>query len=92
MKSFVQLQQETHAVQLDFLLTDIGAANTFLDVAVTTRDPVSHARNVGHATEAYDLVLRMSERAHLSLEEAEDVRNRLALLKARLNAMAVPGA
>ena len=69
MKSFVQLQSETHAVQLDFLLTDIGAANTFLDVANTTRDAATRARNIGHATEAHDVVRRMSERAHLSAAE-----------------------
>ncbi len=90
MKSFLQLQEETRAVQLGFLLTDIGAGNTFLDVATTTGDAGNRARNVGHATEAYDLVLRMSQRAHLSPGEAEDVQNRLELLKARIEAMKAP--
>ena len=91
MKSFAQLQEETRAAQLDFLLTDIGAANTFLDVAKTTREPATRARNVEHATVAYDLVLRMSKRAQMSSKEAEDVQNRLGLLKGRLDAMEAAG-
>ena len=85
MKSFAQLQQETTAVQLDFLLTDISAANTFLDVAGTTRDAETRTRNVQHAKEAYAMVLRMSQRLNTVPEEAADVQNRLGLLKIRLD-------
>ena len=91
MKSFAQLQEETRAAQLDFLVTDIGAANTFLDVAHTTRDAATRARNVQHATEAYTVVLRMSKRLRMNPVETGDMQKKLESLKVRLDSMEAPG-
>ena len=66
--------QDSVRCQLDFLLTDIAAAHTFLDVAETTRDADSRTRNVQHARDAYDSVLRFGNRAHLSPQQADDFR------------------
>lgn len=87
MKSFAQLLQETSAVQLDFLLTDIAAANTFLDVANTTRDAETRTRNVQNGKEAYAVVHRMSGRVHINAEQTVDLENKLRLLKERLETM-----
>ena len=87
MKSFTQLQQETSAVQLDFLLTDVSAANTFLDVAGTTRDKATRNRNVQHAQEAYAMVCRMSDRVQKTAEQDAELQDRLDLLKARIDGM-----
>ncbi len=91
MKSFGELQEETRAVQLSFLLTDIGAANTFLDVAHTTGDAATRVRNVQHAQEAYSMIARMSGRVQMSSEDGEDLRVKLEMLKKRLDAMEASG-
>ncbi len=91
MKSFDELKKETQVVQLSFLLTDIGAANTFLEVANTTRNAATRARNVQHANEAYSMVARMAEKLQVSSEDAEDLQSRLEMLKKRLDAMEASG-
>lgn len=91
MKSFDELQEETRVVQLEFLLTDIGAANTFLDVANTTRDAATRARNVQHANDAYSMVDRMAGKVRMGSADAENLQSKLEMLKNRLDAMEVSG-
>lgn len=49
MKSFRELQQETNDLHLNFLVTDLSTAFTFLEVAQTTRNAETRARNIQHA-------------------------------------------
>lgn len=87
LKSFAQLQQETSTVQLEFLMADIATANTFLDVAGTTRDAATRARNLEHANVAYATVDRLRDRVKVSSEQAAELQRRLDLLRERIYSM-----
>ena len=84
MKSFDQLQQETAALHVDFLFTDLNAASTFLDIAETTRNIETRARNVHNATIAHDAVLRFLPRVTMSARQNTDLKEKLDALLARI--------
>jgi hypothetical protein len=90
MKSFNQLHQETSALQLDFLLTDLKAASTFLDIAQTTRHSVTRARNVHNANVAHDAVQHFLPRVQMSEQDNTDVQGKLDLLKERIRTLEFP--
>ena len=87
MKSFEELQQETRSIHFDFLVTDLNAAHTFLDVAHTTRSGETRERNLRHANAAYDTVMRFVPRVAMSEQQHAELHERLDQLKDRLEAM-----
>lgn len=87
MKSFADLERETAAVQLAFLLADLATANTFLDVAETTSDNVTRERNIGNANTAHEAVTRFFPRVTMTALQTTDVQDRLGLLRGRITAM-----
>ena len=90
MKSFNQLQKETRAVHFGFLMTDLAAANTFLDVAHTTRHVETRARNIQHATTAYAAIARLSGRLTMTAEQSIELKEKLQALEQRLRSMEPP--
>ena len=88
MKSFDQLQQETNAIHLDFLLVDLGAASTFLDNPKTTQNSETRSRNVQNAMVAHDAVLKFLPRVSMSVQQNADMQEKLNLLLARIGAFA----
>ena len=88
MKKFEQLRKETSAIHLDFLLTDLGAASTFLDIAQTTQNCETRSRNVQNATDAHDAVLKFFPRVTMSVQQNADVQLKLDLLFARIRTFA----
>ncbi len=70
MKNFDQLQQETQAAQFGFLITDADTALIFLDVARTTRNDETRARNRENAAVAYATVQKF--RARVVTTEQQD--------------------
>lgn len=84
MDNFEQLQQQTNEVQLDFLLADVRTAFTFLDIAETTRNTETRARNLQHATAAYAAVERFLPRVTMTGEQSADMQEKLRVLKQRI--------
>lgn len=77
--------EQFHRVGVQFLLTDLGTALTFLDVAELTASEESRRRNLQNARHVYDTVMRLLPRVCPSMEEHAALENRLAELKRRLS-------
>ncbi|HZQ41889.1 MAG TPA: hypothetical protein VFA99_01480 [Acidobacteriaceae bacterium] len=84
MKPFAHLREESSKIGVEFLLTELDAALTFLDVAGTTDSPETRERNQGHAREAYDTARRMQTRVSMQPDEKKNFDEKLALLETRL--------
>ena len=69
---------------MDFLLTDLSAACTFLDIANTTQNSATRARNVQNATAAHDAVRRFMPRVPMSEQENGDLLAKLDRLEGRI--------
>ncbi len=70
----------------EFLLIDIDAALTFMDVAETTNSDETRQRNFKNARHAYDTVLQLMHTAGLNAAQKKEVQERLAALRTRLEA------
>lgn len=87
MKSFDQLQQETNVLQIDFLLTDLTTALTFVDIAQTTSNCETRARNLGNASLAYKTLMHFLPRVTMTEEQSTELHSKMALLKERIDAL-----
>ena len=83
-KSNLDLLEETQRVCAQFLLTDLNAALTFLDIAEFTDSADTRQRNREHALAAYQTVLRLLPRISPSDDGLFALREKLQILKARL--------
>ena len=70
----------------EFMMADLDLAFTFLDIASTSQVADTACRNQENARTAYDMVLRFLPRsiAALSAAERQEVQDKLADLKSRL--------
>lgn len=84
MGSFARIQHDTNEVGIQFLVTELDAAFTFLDVARETASPESRNRNQQHACDAYDTILRMQHKVVMEPEQQQGFQTRLANLKSLL--------
>ncbi len=84
MKPFAHLRDESNKIGVEFLLTELDAALTFLDVARATGSPETRERNQGHAREAYDTARRLQTRVSMQPDEKQNFDEKLALLETRL--------
>lgn len=66
--------------KVEFLNTEIEAARTFLDIALSTRDPASKKRNVHRARRAYAIIQRGLQLVTLTDGEAQFVHQNLKSL------------
>jgi hypothetical protein len=73
--------------QVKFLLVDLDAALTFLDIAKTTSDEEIRQRNYQNALHAYDTVCQLRKKAKLNKEQNKAIRKKLILFKTRLGAL-----
>ncbi|WP_263415244.1 hypothetical protein [Terriglobus albidus] len=74
----------TNAAGIEFLKTEMGLANTFLNVAETTRRPEQRIQSHHDAQMAYREVAHYLPRLQLTAIEKLDFDQRLAALKGRL--------
>ncbi|HLY40114.1 MAG TPA: hypothetical protein VKR52_02825 [Terracidiphilus sp.] len=86
-KSNRQIVEETNRAGVQFLLADLVAALTFLDVADVTDDENTRTRNRHHARLAYETVLKLLPRISPSDEERPELESKLEDLKNRLLAL-----
>lgn len=71
---------------VNFLLVDLDAAMTFMDVAQTSHVQETVWRNHNNARKAYDTVLRLLEKLTPDAEQRQEINAKLAVLKMRLEA------
>ncbi len=90
MKSFSRLRDETTVVQFNFLITDIAVGQTFLDVAETTQNPTTRARNLQNANAAHAAVSRLSGRVSMTAAQGLEFDEKLKGLGDRINSMNLP--
>jgi hypothetical protein len=72
--------------RVEFLLADLDAALTFLDVAKTTTNEETRKRNFQNARHAYDTVVELMQKVTLNDEQNEEIQEKLTLLRTRLAA------
>ena len=83
-KSTAQLLEQSQRIGVQFLLADLAAALTFLDVAEVTKWEGTRDRNRQNARAVYDTVLRLLPKLSPSGDERAVLELRLAELKSRL--------
>jgi hypothetical protein len=74
----------------EFLITDLDTAMVFMDVADTSGDKETVARNQRNARKAYNTVLGFLSTLALMPSDRQAVESKLAVLKARLEAVGLP--
>ncbi|HEX5283230.1 MAG TPA: hypothetical protein VFW30_03850 [Bryocella sp.] len=84
MASFASLRYDSNYLGVEFLLTELDAAFTFLDVARATSSAETRQRNQGHALEAYDTIRRLRHKVIMEPREQEIFQKKLTLLQSRL--------
>ena len=84
MKTYSQLRDETSALHYDFLVLDTKTANTFLDIAQTTRNAETRSRNLQNAATAYATVVRLTARVAMTEQQDTDLHSELELLRVRM--------
>ena len=83
-RSTEQLLEESHRIGVQFLLTDLATAHTFLDVSEVTEIEESRKRNLEKARHVYDTVMRLMPKVAPSTEEHAVLEDKLAELRRRL--------
>jgi len=71
----------------EFLKIDVEMALTFTDIARRATDPLRKQRNRRAARRAYDSIVRLTARVHLSDEDARTLRQGLTRLKSELKSL-----
>lgn len=84
MASFSRLHEQSNQIGIDFLLTELDTAFTFLDVAETTHSDETRERNRGHAREAYETVRRLEKKVVMEPSQKTEFHRKVAELKQRL--------
>jgi hypothetical protein len=80
------LKMQIEANRLKFIRTELDLGQTFLQVAMTTRDPKVKQRNVSNATKAHDSALKyLLEDPEVTHEERQALESSLAQLKRRID-------
>ena len=77
---------DLNRTSVEFLLTDLETALTFMDVAQTSRDQETKQRNHANAHSAYDTVIRLLPKLKPTVAQQQTIDEKLSLLKARLAA------
>ena len=84
MRSFTRLRDESNKIGIEFLLTELDTAFTFLSVAATTGSPETRERNRKHACEAYEIAHRMQSKVVMEPCQKGIFQERIAGLRKRL--------
>lgn len=75
---------ESSRAALEFLLTDLDLAMTFLDLADTSTIPETVQRNRHNARRAYDAVLHHLPKLVLTISERQAIEKKLSVLRMRI--------
>ena len=72
---------------LEYLISDMDLALTFLQIAATSSDRETRERNRKNARKAYETVLHFLPRLDPTAEERQTIEEKLAALRTRLQAL-----
>ena len=72
---------------VEFLLTDLDVAMTFMDVAAASHIQATIRRNHNNARKAYDSTLQLLEKLTPNGRQRQEIETKLAVVKARLKAV-----
>jgi len=86
-KSTQEIMDQSNRIGIDFLLADMAAAMTFLDLADTTQSQETRNRNHKNACLAFETVSRLMPRVFPSAEERRALDERFTRLTKRLMAL-----
>jgi len=78
------IEKQFNKTGADFLKVDLATALTFVATARHADDLEKKRRNRQYARKAYDTVLKMAERVHLSSDDREEVQRGLWRLRSEL--------
>lgn len=78
------IEKQFNKTGADFLKVDLATALTFVATARHADEPEKKRRNLHFARQAYDTVLKMSERVHLSSADRGELQRGLRRLRAEL--------
>jgi hypothetical protein len=78
---------DVNTTSIEFLLTDLETALTFMDVAQTSGDQEIKHRNYTNARVAYDTVTRFLPKVKPTAAQQQAIDEKLTLVKARLEAV-----
>ena len=78
---------DLNTTSIEFLLTDLETALTFMDVAQTSGDQEIKQRNHKNAHLAYDTVIGLLSKVKPTAAQQQAIDEKLTLLKARLEAV-----
>ena len=84
MKSFGELKDETNHAGVEFLFTELGSCDTFLNVADTTKLAETRSRNLENAHVANKSLLRYRTRLLFDAAKQSEYETRLTELARRL--------
>ena len=84
MVDLFELLRNTNNTGIDFLLTDLDAALTFMDVAAVSGIGETKKRNYENAYHAYRTVLRLLDKLDPDAAQRAVINHKLVLLKERL--------
>ena len=73
--------------QVKFLLVDLDAALTFMDIAEATRNEEIRQRNYQNARDACDTVFQLIQKVTLDDAQKKEIRKKLILLRTWLAAV-----
>jgi len=82
---FLANLSNSNRIGIEFILTDLDVAMTFLDVAAASSNSTVVRRNHNNARTAYTAVVNLLERLSLDKSQREQIQLKLDTLKARLS-------
>ena len=82
----IHLLHDLNRSGVEFLITDLQVASTFMEVAEASRLEETKYRNHQNARHAYDSVVVFLQKLAINSRERQTIEANLALLKARLEA------
>ena len=84
MSNFLEDFTSANRAGVEFIVTDLDLAITFLDVAAASTDSYVVRRNHDNARTAYTAVVNLLERLFLDRPQRQEIEAKLDTLRARL--------
>jgi hypothetical protein len=76
-----ELREQFETNKAQFLMTEVNTATTFCEVAKASDNPEKTRRNVEHASEGYNTLLRFQDRTHFDAAAQSEFDSKLEHLK-----------
>jgi hypothetical protein len=91
-ETWQRIDDQANRVGIDFLVADLNVGLTFLQIAGVTRIPSTRERDLEKALLVYRTVLSLLPRVNLSADDLDEINNKLAELRTKLEEAGFPPA